>query len=120
MCVCDCVYVCVFVYVYLYVCVCVCVYMYVCVNKWLYILCLTIVQNTITTIILTMSYISGGVSCGTNAADVQDYIDDFRCDDLDDAPDIPNLDTLRDTCDHLEVLRDSMIASGVSWCIHPQ
>ena len=69
-----------------------------------------------------MSYISGGVSCETNAADVQDYIDNLLCDDLDNIPNIlpEQRQELQDSCDHFEVLRDSMIASGVSLYINLQ
>ena len=70
-----------------------------------------IIQNTVSSTFLTLSFISGGVSSGTNAADVQDYIDLFHCDDLDDFLDIP---IVQDTCDDLMNLRGSMVASSVS------
>ena len=76
------------------------------------------VQNTITSTINTMSFISSGVSSGTNAADVQDNIDRFRCEDLEDLSDAQILPEARaayeDFCDNLEILRDSMVASAVS------
>ena len=71
-------------------------------------------QNTVSSTLLTLSFISGGVSSGANAADVQDYIDSLRCDDTS----FPVPPTFReeyeDTCDDLVSLRDSMIASAVS------
>ena len=70
-------------------------------------------QNTVSSILLTLSFISGGVSSGTNAADVQDYIDLFHCDDLDDFPFL-NIPIVQDTCDDLMNLRGSMVASSVS------
>ena len=77
-------------------------------------------QNTVSSILLTLSFVSSGVSSGTNAADVQDNIDKFRCEDLEDLGNIqnPRISALQaayeDFCDNLEVLRDSMAASGVS------
>ena len=65
-----------------------------------------------------MSFISSGVSSGTNAADVQDNIDRFRCEDLEDLSDaqiLPEAQAVyEDVCDNLEILRDSMVASAVS------
>ena len=76
-----------------------------------------ITQNTVSSVLLTLSFVSSGVSSGTNAADVQDNIDRFRCEELDDVqiPAFSNqLAAYQDFCDNLEVLRDSMIASAVS------
>ena len=81
-------------------------------------LIIIITQNTVSSILLTLSFISSGVSSGTNAADVQDNIDTFRCENLDDLQILSRFPTVQaayqDFCDNLEVLRDSMIASAVS------
>ena len=71
-------------------------------------------QNTVSSTLLTLSFISGGVSSGANAADVQDYIDSLRCDDASFPVPPAFQEEYEDTCDDLVSLRDSMIASAVS------
>ena len=71
-------------------------------------------QNTVSSILLTLSFISGGVSSGTNAADVQDHVDRLSCDENVNLQFPALQDEYEEICDNLEIVRDSMIASAVS------
>ena len=81
-------------------------------------LLLRTLQNTVSSILLTLSFISGGVSSGTNAADVQDYIDTLDCDETVNLPISTLQDEYEEICDNLEIVRDSMVTSAVSSHIH--
>ena len=67
-------------------------------------------QCTIFSILLAFAFLAGGIPSAVNAADVQeDYLDRFRCDDIQD-----NFPYAREQCDYIEQLRNSQAAAAVS------
>lgn len=73
--------------------------------SWSYVK-LHVLQCTIFTVLLALTFIAGGTASAVNAADVQDgYIDPFRCDETSSSSEF---------CDDLEQLRDTQAAAAVS------
>ena len=78
----------------------------------------SILQAIIFTVLLALGLVSGGIPSAANAANIQeDYLDPFRCDSRENYRDSPAYSFLDDTCDDLEQIRNSQIASAVSCSI---
>ena len=79
--------------------------------------CISFSQCTIFSILLALAFLAGGIPSAVNAADVQeDYLDRFRCDEIQDLPDnfSPDVREAKEQCDYIEQLRNSQAAAAVS------
>ena len=79
----------------------------------------SISQAIIFTVLLALGLVSGGIPCATNAADLQEhYLDSSACDSLENYRNNTAYSLIEETCDNLEQIRDSQIASAVSSSIY--
>ena len=79
----------------------------------------SISQAIIFTVLLALGLVSGGIPSAINAANLQeDYLDPSNCDSLEYYRNSPAYSLIEETCDNLEQIRDSQIASAVSSSIY--